>query len=212
MVASLPPSAVDFSTRTVSAGGRSLAALVVRPTADVKVDHSRLSLLRDNPDRVGRIDEAIYREARRHQPTLDLVVFRCQGGTDGGSWQFDPQLFGEEAAELGYLLMRSQLVTYRRLIHTGIRAVFHTGMGFREVRAYRTGTERLLKELDQRAKSEARRKQAEADRWLLRHLTFFFSIPFEKVINETIPTMLPHLEQRERPLRRMLESIPPPPA
>ena len=187
--------------------------VVVTPLVEIRVS---LPSIADHR-REGRtgipLDQEVLDAARRRSGEDQIIVVRGKGA-DGGSWAFDDGLTEPEQDELGYQLVHDQLPTYRRLIAAGVFALMHVDWGAAECRAYTEATKRLLVELEESSIPEFSAQNAEhaaidrVDRWILKHLTFFFSEPLEAVFERVLSTQLPKLESRIPHLREMVNSLP----
>jgi len=203
---------VEFGTSVLETRRGPRTALMVTPSRDIRVGRERLRELRVAPDG-GSLDEQIWRSATKHADA-SIMVMRGRNDDGSGSWGFDEELTDEETTELGELLVRSQVPTYRRLIAAGMLALIHVEFGFREVAALRNATAVVRDELERRSQSELEKAPPAAavhalDVWILRHLTFFFSVSFDKVASDTLPEMLPLIEQRAAHLEELVAALPP---
>lgn len=177
-------------------------ALIVTPDREMVVGRDRLDDLRrvDDP---GALDETILDAARRH-PNANYLIFRGRGEDGGVRYRFDDALSDDEARELAGRMVRSQLKTYRRLVAAGMHLLLHAELGFREVELFRSETRVALAEIE-RASGLPDAVQA-LDAWILQHLTYFFAISYAKLIEETLPSLLPLLERRAPQLRERVEA------
>jgi len=187
--------------------------VVVTPLVEIRVSRSRLAEYRSRGQTGIPLDQEVLDAARRRSGEDQIVVVRGKG-QGGGSWAFDEGLSELEAEELGYQLVRDQLPTYRRLVAAGVFALMHVDWGVAECRAYTEASKRLLGELEESSIPEFSAQNAEhaavdrADRWILKHLTFFFGEPLEAVFERVLSTQLPKLESRVPHLREMVKSLP----
>ena len=179
-------------------------ALVARPTTHVRVGMDRLEELRASLD-AGRIDSEILAAARAASDPF-FLIFRGSDPDGGGSYAFEETLDDESADELAFLLVRSQLYTYRRLVAAGVMVLMHVDLEVRDVTCFRDATARLRDELVAR---DASSPLEQLDVWILSHLTFFFSVSYERVLRDTIPAMMPMIERRVPQLAARLEALDP---
>lgn len=196
---------------TTDAGPR--AAVVVTPSAHVRVGRARLEELRAS-HAGGSIDREILAYAEQTAGEDRVFVFRGTNDDGTGSWRIDDDLSEDELEELGAHLVEDQLPTYRRLVAAGIFALLHVDWTERGVRAYEVGTRRVLADLEAGSIPEVAvldRDQvavSRVDRWILRHLTFFFAESFDEVIAGVLALQHPLLERRVPALRQMVASLP----
>ena len=187
--------------------------VVVTPLVEIRVSHARLAASRRDGQTGIPLDQEVLDAARRRSGEDQIVVVRGKG-SDGGSWAFEGGLTEKEQEELGYQLVHDQLPTYRRLVAAGVFALMHVDWGVAECRAYTEATKRLLVELEESSIPEFSGQNAEralvdrVDRWILKHLTFFFGEPLEAVFERVLSTQLPKLESRVPHLREMVNSLP----
>ncbi len=188
-------------------------ALVVTPATTVVIDRQRLFALRHDPAE-SAIDQALLREVRAREGRARVLLYRGRNDDGSATWGFDDELTDAEARELGYFLIKSQVPSYRHLIARGVLVLMHVDLGFREVDALRQGTAAVLAELERRSNPNHNLESAaaaviRADIWILKHLTFFFSLGLAKAVEETLPGVLPMLEQREAHVRGLVDKLPP---
>jgi hypothetical protein len=189
-------------------------AWVVTPTDHIRVGRKRLAELRKGVYTGEDLDREVLGHARQRAGTDQIVVI-CGKSADGkGSWRFADDLTEKEQIELGHHLVRDQLATYRRLVSSGVFALLHVDWGAAEVTAYADGTRQLLLELEESSIPEFSAEDSDraaidrVDRWILKHLTFFFTESIEAVIERVLSTQLPKLEERLPHLREMVKSLP----
>ncbi|MAT24732.1 MAG: hypothetical protein CMN29_07165 [Sandaracinus sp.] len=204
--------AMRLEERRLGAGTGERVALVVTPESAVRVARERLEELRHDP-RPSPLDEALVAHVRAHGDADRIVVFRGHDPAGEGSWGFDPSLTDAEVDELAYRLVQSELPTYRRLVALGVFALVHVEWGPREVKAYRAATERLLSDLEEQSVPEVDADPREVavdrvDRWVLRHLTHFYTDGFEEVFRSILLAHLASFEQRIPHLRAMVADLP----
>lgn len=190
---------MDFTVKTVP--GMPNVAVVAAPSTHLVVGLERLQQLRGRIEQ-GRVDEVIQAELLAHA-NADVFILRGRNDDGTGSWTIDPGLDDESARELGYLLIRSQLLTYRALVHHGVLGHFHTDWGGRECNVLANGMEQLAGEL-RRSNPKEPPPEVELDIWILEHLTFFLFAPLDEVLTTFLPRVLPQLEHRRERLRRLL--------
>ncbi len=199
--------AVEFSEIEITSEDHRWRALVVAATVPVILDREKLLALRQDTA-AGPIDRMILQKVRTSD-RFDLIIFR--GRSEGtGCWTFSPDLTPAEQDELGYLLTKSQVQTYRRFLAAGLLAIIHVEFDTNVIDAFRSGTDRLLGELELSLNGgTAPSRIAAADRWSLRHLTFYFGLSFERAVQSALPGRLRLLGPGVARMRELVESLPP---
>jgi hypothetical protein len=144
--------------------------------------------------------------ARAKDAKAQLMIFRGQDDLGNASWGFDDSLDENATMELGRLLVESQLYAYRRLASVGVLCIVHTDLGFREVNALREGTRVLLEEIENAEATDDPTAQALAqlDTWALKNFSYFFSVTMARLVSETLPNLMPMIEQRAPSLSKLL--------
>jgi hypothetical protein len=175
------------------------------------IGHIRLGLDASPADAetgMSATDARILAEAKARSPRVALCVFRGVHG-DGdevGSWAFDPALDETQCRELATRLLRGQIEVYRGMLYAGLSMFVHTEWGMREVDAFRWAVDRRIEELVELngGAGTLGGSQAAIDLWLLRNLTFFFTLSFDKFVETVLPDKLAMMEKRMERIRRML--------
>lgn len=200
---------LSFEESTVLTRSGPRMALVMTPQLPVIVGHMRMAQLRHDAG-PGPIDEEMLKEVRRRNGRVQILMMRGQNDDGSGRWSIDPSLTDEEAAELGYLLNKSQIPTYRRFLALGVIVYVHAEFGRREADAFRRGADRLLEELQKAPEKDAATMAIRrVDAWILRNLTFFFSLGASAVLTDVLPNKTPLFEARLPRIREMLATLPP---
>lgn len=176
--------------------GTPYRALVIRPTADIVVGRDRLGALRGQI-RGSAVDQAIVEAAAANERTV-LSVFCGENPATGARWHFDDSLGDAECEELGYLLVRSQLATYRALLRSGIHAHVRVGIHGREQEALRMGRDSL---------SEQLRTGDEVDRWIIDNFVFIFTMSLNTLVNKFVARNRSRFDRMFDATRRFAESI-----
>lgn len=182
---------------------------VCAPSEHILVGKARLEELRAGA--ASSVDQEIVDHARAGDEE-QLFVFRGRNDDGSGSWGFDGSLDDEEKAEVGLLLVKSQLSTYRQMVAAGVFALIHADWPKDAVAAYEDGTADLLAELEQSSIREVAAVRSQTardmiDRWILSQMTFFYTLPFEQVVREVLRQQLPLLEQGIPSVRALLERL-----
>jgi hypothetical protein len=190
---------VSFATQ---AGGR--RALVVTPTAHVRVGSDRLPQLRAAPG-LGEIDALVLRHGERAGPDVRACIFRGADDDGRGSWGFAP----------GLDVPAQHMLVYRALLRRGVVLFLHTEFGSDEVDAFRAAAADLhaaaRKLADGRNTPVSDRVVAETDAWILRNLVFFFTNRFAPIVDRVLSEKFDLMERHTQRVRdRLLAESPPP--
>jgi hypothetical protein len=194
---------MSFSQIVLNTQRGARRALVATPggRTTVRLGHDRLQNLRAVME-PSPLDLEII--ARAKDAKAQLMIFRGRDDLGDASWGFDDDLGENAAMELGRLLVESQLYAYRRLASVGVLCIVHTDLGFREVNALREGTRVLLEEME-RAAADATDPTtlalSQLDTWALK---YFFSVTMARLVAETLPNLMPMIEQRAPNLSKLL--------
>lgn len=191
----------------------SRTALTFTPRGEIRVGRKRLEELRRGVV-TGLTDRAILAAARAHRGKGQLMVFRSKSASGKTVWDLSEDLNASELSELGLLLVRSQIPTYRGLAKEGALVMLHLELSPRASGALKRGTREVLRELRMRSLSDGTMGDAgddavrKLDTWLLSHLSFYLGLSFDRAMKGTIPDMVPLLEQREPTLKLLLSAAP----
>jgi hypothetical protein len=198
----LPVRTAVFTEATLDTKDGPRVALIVTPSP-VVVGRARLEALRKSTA-PGALDREIIEEVRKRQGRVKALVIRF------ADWRVDPSLDVHDREELGLLLTRSQLSTYRRFLSAGIVVVVHGELGPVETEVFRRGAEHVIADIES---SPARRDDDRAlqrvDLFDLKHLCFFFSLSIDRLLTKVLPTQLELFETRAERIRDMLDAVPP---
>jgi hypothetical protein len=185
--------------------------LVVTPDRDLRVGRERLVELRAT-NAQGTIDKEIIQEVEIRKGRVAALMLRCRDEEGRVSWGFDEELDDEECYELGYLLIKSQVATYRRFVENGVQGHFVVELGERETRGLNTGKMRLVNELGNRlqqmANDDPRAIVPMFHTWLLQNFMYRLHLTAEETLETFLPRSLPILEGGRRLVRQMLAAIP----
>ena len=204
---------LDFQETQITSRAGVHTALVVSPQRAMPWGRARLEQMREAAS-ASALDRQILDAVRTRNGRVKVLCIRGCNDDDSGHWRFDADLSDAETEDLGYLLVRSQVPTYRRLLACGVFALIHAEWGPREAIAFRHGSERLRDELRLGQSSRAKLALdvdpvATIDRWMLQHLTFFLTLAASKVLSEFLPEKLPLLAPRIPRIAPMVEALPP---
>lgn len=191
---------VEEATLETNDGPR--VALIVTPSP-VVVGRARLEALRKSVA-AGALDREIIDEVRKRAGRVKALVIR------GVDWRVDPALDVHDREELGLLLTRSQLPTYRRFLSAGMVVVVHGEFGPVETEVFRRGAEHVIADIESSpAKRVDDRALQRVDLFNLKHLCFFFSLSIDRLLREILPPQLKLFETRAERIRDMLDAVPP---
>ncbi len=207
----VPPGPADFplsfDEQVVSTPAGKHSVLVATPCVQIDVGHMRMAQLREKVE-PGPIDREILRQVRRRSGRISMLMM-CGQNTDASAyWRIDPALPDGDAWELGYLLSRSQVPTHRRFLAAGVVVFLHVHFGAREVEAYRRGVERLTKELSALSDKGEDGAIRKVDLWVLRHLSFYFTLSSAQVLHDVLPGKAALFESRVPRIKEMLQALP----
>ncbi|MCR9162376.1 MAG: hypothetical protein ACE37F_31615 [Nannocystaceae bacterium] len=183
--------------RTITTANGPRRALVVSPDTDELVGRETLDALRNRA--VSKHHEGLVELVAEDPETVHVVVLRARGADGSGSFRMARDLDDQELEELGYLLARAQLTTWKALAEHGVSAFSRVELRVWELAALRSGTARLMAELETR-KNDADRTRAAAareDHWILGRALLNFGVGLDTALTELLPMRLEQLE-RER--------------
>lgn len=105
-----------------------------------------------------------------------------------GTWGFADELHRAEVEAIAMNLVRSQLITYRRLFHIGACMHVRIDMGSREQAAFKQANHEVARELAQRIPHlrGVEKELAETDLWILKNFVFFFAVSVERLLASTL--------------------------
>lgn len=190
----------EFETRS---GTR--RALVLTPTADLVVDIERL----EQPAAASDLDRQIVRLIDEVDEGVHVSVFRAGGADTPGLWRFQEGLSEKQMIALAEHLLVGQLPVYRGLVRRGICLHVHVELPIEVAHAFRDATEHLIQRImDEEERSEVDRVMHVADVWLLRNLSFYFTVGFEPFMNRILPEKLSLMEKRLSRGRQMYAGLP----
>lgn len=190
--------------------GHSLV-LEVTPDRNVRVGRERLEELRLTTAQ-GGIDKEIIREVMRYDGRVAALMLRCCDEAGQVSWGFDDALDDDECLELGYLLIKSQVPTYRRFVESGVQGHFVVELGQRETRALNTGKMQRVAELGRQLQrlphDDPRAMVLMFQIWLLQNFMYRLHLTAAEALETFLPRSLPILEGGRGLVERMLAALP----
>ena len=192
----------EIERHDVPSPSGSRPVLVVSPTEEVLIERERLEHMESGLD-PNEIDSQIVELVKRQRAGDSVLLFRSANEERGARWGHSPELSEDESRRLGYQLVRAQLATYRRLAELGVFALLSIELGIPELDGFKWGTDRRLRELEADADA-ADDPDRILDLWILRHMTFYFALSLDKVLESVLPAQLGLLEQRIPRLRALL--------
>ncbi len=190
----------EFETRS---GDR--RALVLTPTSDLTVDIGRL----EQPAAPSDLDRQIVGLIDDVGEDVHVSVFRAGGGDTPGLWRFQEGLSEKQMIDLAEHLLVGQLPVYRGLVRRGICLHVHVELPIEVAHAFRDATELLIQRImDEDERNEAHRVMHVADVWLLRNLSFYFTVGFAPLMHRILPEKLSLMEKRLARGRQMYAGLP----
>jgi hypothetical protein len=200
-----------FTERLVETPEGHSLVLEITPDRNVRVGRERLAELRRATTQ-GEIDREIIREVERYQGRVAALMLRCRDEAGQVSWGFDDELDDDECLELGYLLIRSQVPTYRRFVESGVQGHFVVELGPRETRALNTGKMQRVAELGERLQrlphDDPQGMVLMFQAWLLQNFMYRLHLTAAETLETFLPRSLPILEGGRGLVQRMLAALP----
>lgn len=181
--------------RTIVTDNGPRRALVVSTDLDELVGRRTLAELRSGARLAGHA-EVISHVVKDPEPT-HVVILRARGADGSGTFRMARDLDDAELDDVGYLMAKAQLATWRELAEHGVLAFSRVELRVWELAALRSGTARLMAELDAK-KHDAdpeRALRAQEDHWTLGRALLNFGVGLETALTELLPMRLEQLER-----------------
>ncbi len=180
--------------RTLATANGPRRALVVSADTDELVGRRTLAELRSGA-RLGGHAEVIAHVAQSPE-SIHLVILRARGADGSGTFRMARDLDDAELDEVGYLMAKAQLATWRDLAEHGVLAFSRVELRVWELAALRSGTARLLAELDAKRHDADRTRaaRAQADHATIGRGLLNFGVGLETALTELLPLRLEQLE------------------
>lgn len=180
--------------RTITTSNGPRRALVVAPDEDEIIGRQTLIELRSGARKLQH-ELLVDRVVRDPEPT-HAVILRARGAEGSGQFRLARDLDDSELEEAGYLLARAQLAAWRPLLRHGVLTVVRVELRVWELAAMRSGTARLLAELETRSHDAniTRASSAREDRWTLGNSLLNFGVGLDTALAELLPMRLEELE------------------
>jgi len=190
--------AMNTVYRTLATDNGPRRALVVSTDTDELVGRNTLAELRSGA-RLGSHAKVISHVAADPEST-HLVILRARGADGSGTFRMARDLDDGELDEVGYLMAKAQLATWRDLSEHGVLAFSRVELRVWELAALRSGTARLMAELDAKKHDadQTRALRAQDDHWTLGRALLNFGVGLETALAELLPMRLKQLEQERR--------------
>lgn len=204
-----PRLSLSLTAREVTSPKGAGRVLVAVPTGARRYDRDRLTKLRMEVASA-RLDEPLIAEVRALGAPGSVFLVSAGGGDGERSWSIDAALDATDGAALAKLLLRVQLPTYRALVRAGVTALVHADLDPVTCAAMRDGSRLLLRELRMLSQADGSLADDRADAarrvdtWIVQHLLYVFTQPVEQVLGETLPDLVPLVEQRRSSLSSLL--------
>lgn len=180
--------------RTITTSNGPRRALVVSPDEDEIIGRQTLIELRSGARKLhhGLLVDRVIKDP---EPT-HAVILRARGAEGSGQFRLARDLDDPELEEAGYLLARAQLGAWRPLLRHGVLAVVRVELRVWELAAMRSGTARLLAELETRSHNAngSHSTAAREDRWTLDNSLLNFGVGLDTALTELLPMRLEQLE------------------
>ncbi len=202
-----PSVSVQISEYVVPTKVGDRTAMVITPRTHVRVGLSAV----EHVDGMSALDETLLREAQARSPRITFCVFRGRSDEGDGSWCFADAMTQAQDRELASKLLPGQMIAYRGLLRAGVSLFVHADWGERETDAFRWAVDHRIAALREEIEpDETVGTSASAiDLWILRNLTFFFTLSFAKMIETILPDKLALMEARMERIRRLVGLLPP---
>lgn len=197
---------IAFSDTVVHSRKGPRRALVLTPTGHRRLGLERLEQLRATNDE-SHIETALVDAIENAVERYQIVIFRGRSDDGEGTWGFEEDLAPRDADDLARALVLSHLPTHRALLRHGAYVMVHTDFGPREADALRRASQILHDEMTVNDPDEGDVAIHEANVWILRHLNFYFSLNFEKVVESVLPDKLPLIELRTHNIGRLVDEL-----
>jgi hypothetical protein len=202
---------MKFAEQTIETPEGSSLLLVATPDENVSVGRERLAELRASTTQ-GEIDKQIIWEIEQRKGRVRALMLRCRNDDGAVTWGFDESLREDEALELGYLLIKSQVPTYRSFVENGVQGHFVVELGDREARALNIGKMQLVAELSDQLerlpKDDPRASVLLFHTWLLQNFMYRLHLDASETIDIFLPRSLPILEGGRKAVELMLAGLP----
>ncbi len=186
---------MQWASRTIATLTGPKRVLVVAPDEDEIVGPQTLVELRSGANKSLQHQALIEQVAADPEPT-HAVILRARGADGSGQFRMARELDDSQLEEVGYLLAKAQLEAWRPLLHSGVLAVARVELRVWELAAMRSGTARLLAELEAQTLEPDLDAAAAArdDRWMLGHALLNFGVGLDTALTELLPLRLQQLE------------------
>ena len=194
-------SEVEFETRN---GMRN--ALIAAPKLRLRLGRERLLRLREGQFG-SEINKKLLDAVDHADHPIHLIIFKA-GGAGTGNWGFAEDLSDEDAVELGYFLIRSQLRLYLEAARRGVFTVVGVEFGDRELAAYDRGTDKLAAELEREISDGADSTVGRFNLWLIDHIGLWSSLLLEDFLDQRAPEATATAERHQRQIQRLLDEMP----
>ncbi|MEM6291482.1 MAG: hypothetical protein AAGA54_09465 [Myxococcota bacterium] len=182
--------------RTIVTANGPRRALVVSPDEDEIVGPKTLEELRSGAKSLHH--EHLADVVLSDEEPTHAVILRARGAEGSGQFRMARDLDDGQLEEVGYLLARAQLNAWRPLLQRGVLTFARVELRVWELAAMRSGTARLLAELDARRHDTdaSRSAQARYDHWTLGNALLNFGVGLDTALSELLPMRLEQLEQQ----------------
>lgn len=197
---------MDFDTLEIETPGGPRTALIITPIQDVVVAPRRYV---SSTAPMSESDQEILTGARKAMSAFASVcIFRARAPVGGGAYRFEPSMTDSEAVSTALSMLDGQLRVYREMLRLGICLFLHTDLDPVAVHGFRGAVDIRVEELEPLTLGvDPDAKRAQLDLWILRNLSFFFSLGFDKLIATVLPDKLILMEKRMERIRRLAHEV-----
>lgn len=206
--------AFDFSERWIDTIRGPRLALIATPNEPLVFTRDRAQLLRRDPG-MSDLDREIVSQVDARRGKLHVFVFRGQAPDGRGRWAIDPEATVAQTADMGAVVMRSQLPVWRHFLLSGVFLTAHLDWGKREAAACQSGLRDLADELgamaerhELQARDDEVARLTRLDLWITRNLAVFLGGDYERVFEVVLPQRLGMLAPRLARIQGLIRALP----
>jgi hypothetical protein len=206
--------AFDFHERVIDTIRGPRLALIATPNEDLVFTRERAEVVRRDPG-MSDLDREIVEQVDARRGKLHVFVFRGSAPDGKGSWTIDANATPAQTADMGNVVMRSQVPVWRYFLLSGVFLNAHVGWGPREAKACQAGLRDLADELgamaerhEMQARDDELARLTRLDLWITRNLAIFLGGDFERVFDLVLPQRLGMLAPRLPRIQKLIRALP----
>lgn len=206
--------AFEFSERMIDTIRGPRLALIATPNEHLVFTRHRAETVRRDPG-MSDLDREIVEQVDARRGKLHVFVFRGRSPDGGGSWSIDPEATPAQTADMGNVVMRSQLPVWRHFLLSGVFLNVHLGWGAREATACQAGLRDLADELgamaeryEMQARDDELARLTRLDLWITRNLAIFLGGDHERAFDLVLPQRLGMLAPRLPRIQALIRALP----